>query len=205
MSVRVKICGVTNLEDALLCAEAGADAVGFNFWPGSKRRLEPAEAAAIAQALPPAVWKVGVFVNAERPAIERILDSIELDAVQLHGDESTASCRGFPVKVIKALRVREGGESIGEIAERYAVDYILLDADAGTDYGGSGKSFDWRRAAGVAPGRLFLAGGLGPDNVAEAVRLVRPYAVDTASGVESRPGKKDPRKVKEFIHNAKHA
>jgi phosphoribosylanthranilate isomerase len=205
MSVRVKICGVTNLVDALLCVEAGADAIGFNFWPGSKRYLEPAEAGTIARALPPTLWKVGVFVNAERAAIERAVGSADLDAVQLHGDETPASCRGFPVKVIKALRVGEGGESMVEIARGYAVDYFLLDADAGSDYGGGGKSFDWQRAAGMPPERLFLAGGLRPENVAEAVRRVRPFAVDTASGVESRPGKKDPLKVKEFIRNAKHA
>lgn len=200
MSVRVKICGVTSLEDALACAEAGADVLGFNFWPGSKRYLEPVEAAAIARELPSRVLKVGVFVDAERAAIERALDLVGLDAIQLHGEETAADCRGYPLAVIKAIRVGRTDGPVTELAAGFDVEYILLDADAG-----SGRRFDWRRAEGVAPGRLFLAGGLDPENVAEAVRRVRPYAVDTASGVESAPGKKDLRKVKEFIDNAKHA
>ena len=112
---------------------------------------------------------------------------------------------GFAVKVIKAISMRPGGDRASEIAERYGVDFILLDTDAGAQRGGSGRSFDWSRAAGVAPGRLFLAGGLRPDNVAEAVRMAAPYGVDTASGVESAPGRKDADLVREFIRNAKHA
>jgi phosphoribosylanthranilate isomerase len=199
----VKICGLTSLEDALVCVEAGADALGFNFWPGSKRYVEPTEAAAIARGLPSGALKVGVFVNAERVEIERAVGQVGLDAVQLHGEETPEDCRGFSVPVIKVIHVGRADEPITQIAARYTVEYFLLDADAGSDYGGSGRSFDWRRAEGVAPGRLFLAGGLRPENVADAVRRVRPYAVDTASGVESAPGRKDPRKLKEFIRNAK--
>jgi phosphoribosylanthranilate isomerase len=205
VSVRVKICGVTTVEDALLCAEAGADAIGLNFWSGSKRRIDVERAAAIARALPPSVLKVGVFVDAERAAIERAMVGACLDAVQLHGHEAPEHCRGFAVPVIKAIGVTLGGESPSVIAERFAVDYILLDADCGGEYGGSGRSFDWQRAAGVAPGRLFLAGGLRPENVAAAIRMAGPYGVDTASGVESAPGRKDPARVRKFIHNAKHA
>lgn len=205
MAVRVKICGVTTVDDALLCARAGADAVGVNFWAGSQRRVAVERAAEIAAALPPTVLKVGVFVDAARDEIERAIAAVGLDAVQLHGDESPEECRGFAARVIKAIRVRAGGEAPAAVAERFAVDYILLDADAGGGYGGSGRSFDWRLAAGVAPGRLFLAGGLRPENVAEAVRAARPFAVDVASGVEASPGRKDPVRVREFIAHAKHA
>jgi phosphoribosylanthranilate isomerase len=203
--VRVKICGVTTVEDALVCADAGADAVGLNFWSGSKRRIDLARAAEIAHALRSSVLKVGVFVNAERAAIERAIGGVGLDAVQLHGDELPEHCRGFSVPVIKAIGVTRGGQSPRAIAERFAVDYILLDADCAGEYGGTGRGFDWQRAAGVAPGRLFLAGGLRPENVAAAIRIARPYGVDTASGVERAPGRKDPARVKEFIDNAKHA
>jgi phosphoribosylanthranilate isomerase len=204
MSVRVKICGVTSVEDALLCADAGADAIGLNFWAGSKRRVALDRATEIARALPAGVMKVGVFVDAERSAIVRAIEAASLDAIQLHGDETPDDCRGFAVQVIKAIRIR-AGESPAAIADRYAVDYILLDADAGGAYGGSGRTFDWSLAIGVSPGRLFLAGGLRPDNVAAAVRTAAPYAVDTASGVEFAPGRKDPRMVREFIDNAKYA
>jgi phosphoribosylanthranilate isomerase len=201
VSVRVKICGVTTAEDARVCAEAGADAIGLNFWPGSKRCVGVERAAEIASALPGQVSKVGVFVGAPREEIEHTVAAVGLDAIQLHGDESPEDCRGFTVPVIKALRVNDTLGAIDEAVARYDVAWVLLDSAAG----GSGIAFDWRRALGVAPGRLYLAGGLRPENVAEAVRLVRPYAVDTASGVERSPGRKDPRRVREFIENAKHA
>jgi phosphoribosylanthranilate isomerase len=205
VSVRVKICGVTTVEDALSCAAAGADYVGLNFWAGSKRCVDLDRAMRIGRALPPSVEKVGVFVDAERTEIERAVAAVGLDAIQLHGDEAPRDCRGFSVRVIKAIRARVGGEPLPAIAERYPVDYILLDGDAGAGHGGGGRSFEWRLAVGVAPGRLFLAGGLRPDNVAAAVRIAQPFAVDVASGVEASPGRKDPRRVQEFIHNAKHA
>jgi len=201
VSVRVKICGVTTADDARVCADAGADAIGLNFWPGSQRAIGLARAAEIARVLPEAITKVGVFVDASRDEIERTIAGVGLEAIQLHGDESPEDCLGFTVPVIKAIRVAEDVSSVAESASRYAVAYVLLDGAKG----GSGVPFDWRRALGVAPGRLFLAGGLRPENVAQAVRLVRPYAVDTASGVESSPGRKDPRRVREFIDNAKHA
>jgi phosphoribosylanthranilate isomerase len=204
MSVRVKICGVTTVEDAIMCAEAGADAIGINFWSRSPRVVGGDVARAIVRALPGSVMKVGVFVDAARAQIRETIAEVGLDAVQLHGDETPDDCRGFSVKVIKAIRVREG-EALAEIVDRFDVDYILLDADAGAAYGGSGRTFDWSRTAGVARGRLFVAGGLRADNVAAAVRIARPFAVDTASGVESAPGKKDAERVKEFIHHAKHA
>jgi phosphoribosylanthranilate isomerase len=197
----VKICGVTTVEDARVCAEAGADAIGLNFWPGSKRCVGVERAAEIARALLAGVSKIGVFVDARRAEIERTVEVVGLDAIQLHGDEAPEACAGFAVPVIKAIRVSGALGSIDEVVARYDVAWVLLDSAAG----GSGIAFDWRRALGVAPGRLYLAGGLRPENVAEAVRLVRPYGVDTASGVERSPGRKDPRRVREFIENAKHA
>ena len=205
MSVQVKICGVTTVNDALVCAEAGADAIGLNFWSRSKRSIDLARAAEISRALPTGVMKVGVFVDAARDEIVRAIEGASLDAIQLHGDENPEDCYGFAVKVIKAIRVPRTGESPAAIADRYRVDYILLDGDAGPEYGGSGRTFDWRIAAGVAGGRLFLAGGLRPENVAAAVQAAAPYAVDTASGVEIAPGRKDAQRVREFIDNAKHA
>ncbi len=199
--MRVKICGVTTVEDARVCADAGADAIGLNFWSGSKRCIGIERAVEIARALPAGVAKIGVFVDAGRDEIERTAEAVGLDAIQLHGDEPPEACAGFTLPVIKALRVSEALGSIHEVVARYDVAWMLLDSAVG----GSGVAFDWRRAFAVAPGRLYLAGGLRPDNVAEAVRLVRPYAVDTASGVEASPGRKDPRRVREFIENAKHA
>ena len=143
-------------------------------------------------------------MNASRSEIVKVLQSIPLGAVQLHGDETPEDCTGYPVKVIKALRAR-AGVSLAEVAARYGTDYILLDTAAEGSYGGTGRTFAWNLAVGVAPGRLFLAGGLDPDNVAEAVQRVRPYAVDVASGVESEPGRKDHARVREFIRNAKAA
>jgi phosphoribosylanthranilate isomerase len=201
MSVRVKICGVTTVEDARVCVDAGADAIGLNFWPGSKRCVAVERAVEIARALPDGISKIGVFVDSRREEIERTAETVGLDAIQLHGDEPPEACAGFALPVIKAIRVSEALGSIDEVVARYDVAWVLLDSAVG----GSGVTFDWRRALAVAPGRLYLAGGLRPDNVAEAVRSVRPYAVDTASGVEASPGRKDPRRVREFIENAKHA
>jgi phosphoribosylanthranilate isomerase len=204
VAVKVKICGVTRVEDARVAAAAGADAIGVNFWPGSKRFVTVARAAEIAAAVPARVLVVGVFVDAERGEIERAVREAGLGAVQLHGDETPDECRGFGVPVIKALAVRSG-VALAELAARYPVDYVLLDTDARERHGGTGESFPWERAIGVAPGRLFLAGGLRPETVGEAVRRVRPYAVDVASGVESAPGIKDSVKVEEFIRNAQAA
>src|SRR5262249_25548871 len=175
------------------------------FWRGSTRLVAVPRASAIARGLPGAVLKVGVFVDAPRGEIEEIIEAVGLDAVQLHGHEAPEDCCGFAVKVIKAISMGAGNEPAEAIARRYAADFILLDTDAGERRGGSGRSFDWRFAGGVAPGRLFRAGGLRADNVADAVRVAAPYGVDVASGVESAPGAKCGRLVREFIHNAKHA
>jgi phosphoribosylanthranilate isomerase len=202
MPVRVKICGVTNLDDALAAVEAGADALGFNFWPGSKRYVTAKDVAPILEGLPEDVLKVGIFVNAPRPEIEHAVRRLSLGVIQLSGDEAPEECTGYAAKVIKSLRARAG---VAEVASRYAVDYILLDADVAGSYGGTGQTFSWELATGLAPERLFLAGGLTPENVAEAVRRIHPYAVDVAGGVESEPRIKDHKRMREFIENAKAA
>jgi phosphoribosylanthranilate isomerase len=203
-TVKVKICGVTRAEDARAAAEAGADAIGINFWPGSKRFVTLADAPVIAAAAPARVLVVGVFVDAERAVIERAIREMPLGAIQLHGGEPPDACTGFGVPVIKAIAAREG-VALAALAASYPVDYVLLDADARGRHGGTGESFPLELAVDVAPGRLFLAGGLRPETVADAVRRVRPYAVDVASGVESAPGVKDRAKIEELIRNAKAA
>ncbi|MBI5095033.1 MAG: phosphoribosylanthranilate isomerase [Candidatus Hydrogenedentes bacterium] len=201
---RVKICGITNIEDALAACEAGADALGFNFAPEARRRnryIDPEEAQRIIEQLPSFITSVAVCVNA--PA-EDMLEYLEfVDRVQLHGEESAEECLPFAARAIKVFRAAPGfaPESMLE----YPATTFLLDAYVPDARGGSGTTCDWelaRRA--VALGRpLILAGGLTPENVAEAVRSVKPYAVDTAGGVESAPGKKDHDRIREFIRNAK--
>jgi phosphoribosylanthranilate isomerase len=191
------------LEDALQAAAQGADALGFNFWPQSKRYIEPRAAAEIIRQLPPFVTPVGVFVNARRNDILRAIDRSGVAVAQLHGDESPSLCRRIGWPLIKAIRV-EGPSSLAALA-RYRVSAFLLDAPS-AGYGGSGETFDWGAlAGGWGDARVILAGGLNPGNVAAAVRRVRPYGVDVASGVESAPGVKDPEQVARFIAAAKEA
>lgn len=200
---KVKICGVTRLEDALAAVRLGADAIGFNFWPGSKRHVTPAQAGAIVGRLPPLVTVVGVFVDPSRDEVLRAVDASGIGVAQLHGDEPPDLCMSLPVPVLKAIRVA-GPSSLAALAS-YDVQGFLLDA-ASPGYGGSGLTFDWSLAAQVARELpIVLAGGLTPENVAEAVRAVRPWAVDAASGVESSPGVKDVEKMKRFIEAAKEA
>lgn len=204
----VKICGITNIEDALASAEFGADMIGFNFYEMSARYVPPTLAREIANASASKVMKVGVFVNA---SIEDILDiciEVGLDAIQLHGDETVAYEADLKsrttLETIKAVRV---GENF-DLHELVGWDStILLDAFRDGAYGGTGDVFDWEVASQVRKlvPCLILAGGLKPDNIGEAIQIVRPYAVDVASGVESSPGKKDPKKLEAFINNAKNA
>ncbi|HSP97472.1 MAG TPA: phosphoribosylanthranilate isomerase [Candidatus Dormibacteraeota bacterium] len=200
---RVKICGVTRLADALHAARAGADAIGLNFHPGSPRRVSLATAAAIAAALPAGVCTVGVFVDAGRDEIAAVADRVGLDAIQFHGDESTALCGGWSRKTIKAVRV-DGPQALAAAAA-YPVDYLLADAHVVGQPGGTGRRVPLEWLVGVPSERLILAGGLTPETVAAAVRAVHPAAVDVASGVESAPGIKDPEKVERFIANARTA
>ena len=200
--VRVKICGITNIEDALMAVEAGADALGFVFVEQSPRCVSPQKAAAIVSALPPFIQTVGLFVDADIERVNWVADFCGLDIIQLHGDEAPDFCTEVRRRVVKAFRVKDAG-SLSSLAS-YQVAGYLLDAWSPAAHGGTGKAFDWSLARDAACTRpIILAGGLSPENVRDAVDFVQPYGVDVSSGVESSPGKKDPEKVREFIRNAK--
>jgi len=199
---RVKICGITSSEDALTAVAAGADALGFVFYAKSPRFVSPEQAAAIIDCLPLFVKTVGLFVNAGRATIEKTLAVCALDLIQLHGDETPQDCLFPGRRVIKAIRVRDA-ESLAQAAD-YEVSALLLDAWSDQVYGGSGDSFDWQLLKDFASSQpVILAGGLNPQNVAEAIRQVRPYAVDVSSGVEMSPGLKDQIKLAEFIRQVR--
>jgi phosphoribosylanthranilate isomerase len=202
--VRVKICGITNIADALVAVEAGADALGFNFYSRSPRYLQPEQARAIIKQLPSNILAVGIFVNESRELIEHMLDFAKLHTLQLHGDETPEMCNQLGrKKVIKAFRGRARFDP--ETVKPYANGPILLDAYDPDLAGGSGRTVDWRLARRVreigAP--LYLAGGLTVENVAEAIVSVEPYAVDVCSGVERAPGLKDHALVRRFVEVAK--
>lgn len=201
--IKVKICGITSLEDAQTAIEAGADALGFVFCSASPRTISPQQAAEIIRRLPPFVQTVGLFVDEELETVNAIADRCGLDIVQLHGDETPDYCQAVRRRVIKAFRVKD--ITILGSLEQYQISGYLLDAWSATALGGTGKTFNWEIAAeAVRTGRsIVLAGGLTPENVAESVKIVRPYAVDVSSGVESAPGFKDHHKLFEFVRNAK--
>ena len=199
----VKICGVTTIDDALACVDAGADAIGFNFWPQSKRYIPIAEAALIAKRLPAQLRTVGVFVNPEPDEVERAFAAGAIDLAQLHGDESPEFCARFAGRYLKAFRLRDRA-SLQKLAD-YRCDLVLVDADS-SGYGGSGQRADVALATEAAAARrVILAGGLTPDNVADAIAAVHPYGVDVAGGVEREPGVKDWIKVAAFVARAKGA
>lgn len=199
---RIKICGVTSAEDAAMAASLGADAVGINFYKGSRRCVAASEAAPIVAALRGKAVPVAVFVNELPEVMAEICRELGIEVVQLSGREPPAVARRLPFRRIKAVHVRDGSE-IGA-HETYPCEAFLLDADVPGEYGGTGKTLDWGATA--RPGKPWiLAGGLTADNVANAIRLARPDGVDVAGGVEVRPGKKDPAKVKSFIKRAKEA
>lgn len=201
MSTFVKICGITSLDDALACVDAGADALGFNFWPQSKRHIPVERAAAIAKRVPPNVRTVGVFVNPSEAEVDRAFASGAIDLAQLHGDETPDFCRRFSGRYIKAVRLRDAA-SLAQLAD-YACDFVLVDADT-PGYGGSGQRADVTLAAEAARARrVILAGGLTAENVVEAIAAVQPYGVDVAGGVEREAGVKDWIKVAAFVQAAK--
>ena len=199
--VKVKICGITNPDDALAAAEYGANALGFVFYEKSPRYVTPQSVAKIINELPPFVMTVGVFVNENSSKIKEIMQITGLNIVQLHGDESREMCNIWP-RVIKAFRMREFTDL--ERLKDYNVSAYLLDAYDPNIPGGTGQAFNWDIALEADKlGKVILAGGLNPDNIAEAVKRVLPYAVDVSSGVEKEKGKKDMDKMKLFIERAK--
>ena len=201
-TTRIKICGMTNLEDALCAVAAGADALGFVFYEKSPRYVSPEQVREIVSALPPFVSTVGLFVNAAPEMILQTMEMARLNVIQLHGDELPEACCFDSYPVIKAVRVKNADSLVG--VDKYNVSAILLDAWNDQQYGGTGESFDWQLAKKLT-GRLplILAGGLNPDNVAQAIQVVNPYAVDVSSGVEEQPGRKDYKKVREFIQQVR--
>jgi len=200
--VEVKICGLTTVDDAVRCGELGADAIGLNFWAGSPRRVDVAKALEIVEAVADRATIVGVFVDFTLDRVREILQETGIPWAQLHGDEPPELLAKLLPQAYKAIGVRDG--SAVELARSYPGEHILLDASVPGMPGGTGRTFDWEIAATVAQERkLTLAGGLTPDNVAEAVRVVQPFRVDVASGVESAPGLKDPGLVRRFIEAAR--
>ena len=205
MSLRVKICGITRLEDLHVACEAGADAVGFVFYEKSPRHVSVETAAALVRALPPFVQSVGLFVDAEPATIETVLKSVPLDLLQFHGDETPAACARHGRPWIKAVRVNPQTDLLKCAADFEAARGLLLDAFVPGLPGGTGERFDWTLIPQALPIPVILSGGLTVDNVAEAVRRVRPWAVDVSSGVEASKEIKDALKVARFIANAKEA
>jgi phosphoribosylanthranilate isomerase len=203
MSVKVKICGITNVADGLAAAQAGADILGFVFCEQSRRNISVAQASAIIRELPPFIMKAGVFVDAPEELVLRAAGQCGLNLLQFHGDEPPDYCTRFGIMSMKAFRVREA-ESLKRIPE-YLTEAWLLDAYAAGKAGGSGETFNWDLALEAKKfGRpIFLAGGLTPENVAEAVARVQPFGVDVSTGVEACPGRKDHQKVAAFIRAAK--
>lgn len=201
--VRVKICGITDLGDALWAVEQGADALGFVFYKASPRYVDPVEAGRIIAELPPFVTAVGVFVNNEEDFVKHSVNESGVHVLQFHGSEKPGYCASFGMPYIKAFRVR-GMESLEGMELYKEASAFLLDAYSEKELGGTGTSFNWDTAVFAKKyGRIVLAGGLTPLNVAEAVRHVTPYAVDVSSGVEVSKGKKDRAAVRAFIANAK--
>lgn len=207
--VRVKICGITSLSDAQHAADCGADAIGFNFYAGSRRYISPVLAAAMFEQVTMRVEKIGVFVNATVEEIVEIEDVVQLDTVQLHGDETPQFIENLrsesDATIIRAIRISPDFDPNEVLL--YNADAILLDAFSKDERGGTGETFDWEIARQILElvDQVYLAGGLSPDNVAEAIRAVRPFAVDACSLLEASPGVKDHEKVAAFIKASKGA
>lgn len=199
---RTKICGLTRVEDTRLACDLGADAIGLNFYPGSKRFLSLDRALPIRAAMPAFVSAVGLFVNAGRDEVEAVLKALHLDCLQFHGDESPEFCRSFKMPYMKVIRVREGLDIRSEISKYSDSCAILLDSFDKNAFGGTGMRFNWEVARQCVlddEAKIVLAGGLTPNNVASAIEQVRPYAVDVSSGVESAPGVKCDLRLKAFF------
>ena len=200
--VKVKVCGMTSLKDAMAAVEEGADAIGFIFYKKSPRSVTMKLVREIVLELPPFIDTVGVFVDETAEQINKIADYCNLDIIQLHGDESPIFCKKIRRKVIKAFRIKDM-QSVKKLSS-FQVSGFLLDTFSENLHGGTGKVFDWNLALPAKKfGPVIMAGGLTPNNVQQAVRQIRPYGVDVCSGVESEPGIKDHKKVRAFLNNAK--
>jgi phosphoribosylanthranilate isomerase len=201
----IKICGITNIDDARAAIDAGADALGFNFYKPSPRYISPENAREIIEQLPTSVLTVGVFVNEDMQSLTGIANTTGISALQLHGDESPSYCRALAVnyEVIKTLAV--SGNFDTQTVQAYEVQAVMLDTRDNTLRGGTGRAFDWSIASRVnqlVP-RLFLAGGLSPENIEEAIKIVRPFAVDACSALEDRPGRKNKERMRTFVEKAR--
>ncbi len=205
MPTRVKICGITRGQDARAAAASGAAAIGLVFYAQSPRAVTIEQARGIVMDLPPFVGTVGLFVNAEPAWVREVLAAARIDLLQFHGDESPEYCAAFGCPYLKALRVRPGLDLAREAQRFAAAAGLLLDAYDPERFGGTGRRLDWQGLPGELGRPLVLAGGLTPENVGEAIRAVRPYAVDVSGGVESAPGIKDPGRIEAFVQGVRDA
>ncbi|NNM51590.1 MAG: phosphoribosylanthranilate isomerase [Pseudomonadales bacterium] len=203
MRTRIKICGLTRMDDALYAANLGVDALGLVFYPGSPRYVDMAVARQIVENLPPFVTTVGLFVDPQAEDVIRILGQLPLSLLQFHGHEEDAFCRGFGVPFVKALQVRNRQDLLQRLTAYPHAQGLLLDAWHPDLQGGTGQTYDWNLFPARADKPLILAGGLKPDNVTEAVRQTRPWAVDVSGGVESAPGLKDPVLMRAFVEGVR--
>jgi phosphoribosylanthranilate isomerase len=201
---KIKICGITNFRDAVKSLDCGADALGFIFYEKSKRYISPPEAQKIIKELPPFVTKVAVFVDCPFRQIIKITSELFINAIQLHGSETPEFCAKFSYPVIKALRIKDSIDILQ--VDSFATQTILFDTYSESDYGGTGKSFNWKVLEKLnTDKKIILSGGLNPGNIEKAITTVRPYGVDVSSGVETSPGIKDHKKIKKFIEAVKNA
>jgi phosphoribosylanthranilate isomerase len=203
-ATRIKCCGMTRVEDALLAARLGADAIGLVFTGRSQRRVELSQARAIRQALPPFVTTVALFMDDEAALVHQVMDVVQPDLLQFHGQEDDVWCAQFGQRYLKAIAMGEGTAALSRLNDYPHAAALLLDGHGLGEAGGSGRSFDWSQMPSGLAQPLVLAGGLNPDNVAEAIRIARPWAVDVASGVEASPGIKDAAKMTAFIAAVRH-
>lgn len=201
---RIKICGITRVSDALAVAHSGADAIGLVFYERSPRHVSISQAIEIVAALPPFVSLVGLFVNAPAATVREVLAQVALDVLQFHGEESADYCAQFGKPYLKAIRVKAGVDLLQCAAHFSAAQGLLLDAFVEGTHGGTGAAFDWNLIPHKLPLPVILSGGLDAQNVAQAIRQVRPYAVDVSSGVEANKGIKDAAKIASFINEVKH-
>ncbi|TXI17750.1 MAG: phosphoribosylanthranilate isomerase [Nitrosomonas sp.] len=203
MSVRVKVCGITRYQDAMTAVQSGVDAIGFVFWPQSARFIDPDSAYRIAAKIPPFVCTVGVYVDPDISWVEKTTQTVKLNLLQFHGDETPEFCGQFSLPYIKAIRVKQDTDLL-QYAERYsAAKGLLLDTYAENMPGGTGHVFDWRLIPQHLPIPLILSGGLNPNNVALAIKQIRPCGVDVSSGVEISKGIKDEKKIFAFMQGVK--